>query len=113
MLLSFLLLTQTVITAFSSGKPFSLRLLVQSQAAWTTVFGDNHTTKPLWVKIWFVYTLLLISTSFELLWGSFSLWCLQNMFCDANAADALLQKRYAGPSIFGKGCEEVTTFLVF
>ena len=76
---------------------------------------NYHTIKPLWVEIWSLHAVLLMWSSIELSWGSFSLWYLQRMF-GAKVANALLEEKgYTGPSIFGEGCpssldREVNTF---
>ena len=87
-------------------------VLALKACIWVLVMENYHTIRPLWVEIWSLHAVILTCSSIELLWGSFNVWYLQRLLCGANVADALLEeKRYAGPGVFGKGCDEVTWFL--
>ena len=78
---------------------------------WVMMIENYHTFRPLWVEIWSVHAVILIGSSMGLLWDSFNVWYLQRMLCGANASNSLLEeKRFKGPNVFGKGCDEVTTF---
>ena len=86
------------------GAAFALNACV-----WVLVIENYDTVKPLWVEIWSVHAVVVICSSVKLLWDSFIVWYLQRMLDGANATNSLL-KTYKGPSVFGRGCDEVATF---